>query len=73
MLAGAQIQSVKANDETAQRLIRAEQEIEALKAKFGTQIEPPKAEEPPIVKSEEPVNHSRALYLIQSFKQSLAR
>lgn len=66
MLAGAQITSVKSKEEQAYlaQLAQKDQEIEALKAKI--------LPEPPIVKGEEPVNHSRALFLIERLRLDLA-
>ena len=72
MLPSAQITNVKEHDDTLARLMRAEAEIEALKAKYGTHIEPPNAAEPPNAKGAEPVNHSRAMYLIESLRLGLA-
>lgn len=66
MLAGAQITSVKSKEEQdyLAQLAQKDQEIEALKAKI--------LPEPPIVKGEEPVNHSRALFLIERLRLDLA-
>jgi uncharacterized protein len=69
----AQVTSVKNTEDLLARVERAEQEITALKAAKSTpEPEPVKAIEPPIEKSEEPGDHSHALFLIEKYKLGLA-